>query len=160
MNTQHHRICGKRVTVENQKNGINLAHQLEKRAEDEQKKKTPWNKKLYTGINSKIISNPVANCKTQEVNSAASHYQRVMPKGTNTIFEGVQPPCYFDNRDVRRSKNAAPKPWIEAASLIIHDKNNYTFRLETSERAIARTSHWKVKLQHLLAVRTSNTLCA
>lgn len=157
MKTDNHKICGKKVTVENQRNGINTAQQLEKRAEEEQKKKGTWSRKAETQTSSTFHIQPVANSRVHERNTNTCHYQKISHRATHLATQGAQIPCYFEGGDVWGHKTVTSMPWLEAASHINQHRNNYEIRTETGLQARARTGYWNHKLQNLLAVGTSNT---
>ncbi len=156
MKTEVHKICGKRVTIEKQKSGVNTTQQLEKRVEDEKKKLSKVLDPRGTVKNQpSSMATQLINDKISILNTQVRAFQSV------TVNPSENAPNSRQNMggDINNFKNVS-KPWLQVGPFSVPDQANYAFRIETEQAGILRSNYWTYKLQYLLAVRTSNTLCA
>lgn len=135
MNNHSHRICGKRVTVENQKSGVNTAQALGRRVESEISKKVVRTKRtdpktrqnVSYGLNHNFQEDAAQNPSTlRHKNSLVTEHLILdlgLPNGN--FWEG----------------NRLSKPWLKVINQ--HECDNYNFTVESQESAHIRNCRWR-----------------
>ncbi len=158
INTEDHKILGKPVTIEKQKSGITTNLQLEKRIVDQKLKRKIKGKaqehSSIKNINSSLKQEPLHQ-KIDDITQSAS----AMKLAINFPGESIYISSRVEEGDINMLSSTS-KPWLESHHAFVFNEANLDFRLEPEKSAIARDKYWRYRLQHLLAVRTSNTLCA